>query len=379
MDDIKSQASSAYEYSKSTFSGMDNNRKFIVLIAIVIAALVIFYIWRRMRQTAQQNEPLFLTSIDQNAPYEARNGNFTYTYNGITTPYIPTDRIPEISTENTYSFWIFIDPAQWSYRISEWKHVWHRGDDLSAQLKTAPPGGYESPGVWIAPQTNQMNFVFSTLQSRETAQGDAQPQNLYEQIVLEDVELNKWTNYTIVINQDNATLYKDGLMISNRAFRNPITVNKENLFITQLGGFGGKLAYLRFVPSAMNPSDVYQMFKSDKKQIDRYIEYVRTNSRSNRRTTGAGLLARIEGDICSDICKNRNNGTTRNTVVDSINGEIEQAKQAARDAVNAATYGKDSVPTPIADTSNATGTASDYSAGLTNLKDVKSYLTERTM
>lgn len=372
MEDIKNKIGNTYEIAKIQFSGIDNNRKFIILIAIIIAVLVLYYIWR-YHWSSTLNDPLFLTSIDQNEPFNARNGKFNYTYNNITTSYIPTERIPEISTQNTYSFWIFIDAKQWNYRISDWKHVLHRGDDLSMELKNAPPAKYESPGFWITPQINQLNCIISTLNSRESIQGDSQPQNLYEQLVIEDIELSKWTHIAVVINRDSAALYRNGLMETNKTFRNPIMINKDNLFISQLGGFGGNLAYLRFIPSAMNASDLYAMYKTDKKQIDRYVNYVRYNPKTNKYPD---VLLK---DVCSIACKNKQKSNQQSNGESAAEAELIKAEDATKQYEDAAKkYG--SVPTPIADTSNSTGAPSDYTNALTgNLNDVKSYLIERTM
>jgi len=357
LENITEKAKDYYDTARDRFMSLDNNYKFIALAIVIIIIAVVVYFVRRRYQTAANNKNLFLTTIDQNDPFNARDGKFDYTYNGIITPFIPTDRIPEINTSNTYSFWLFIDPKQWDYKISDWKHILHRGDDLSMQLRNAPPAKYESPGFWITPETNDLVCIISTIQTAQTAQGDAQPANIYEKITLQDIDLNRWIHIAIVIAGDNATLYQDGKMIKNKGFRNAIMINKDNLYIAQMGGFGGNLAYLRFYPSALAPEEVYNIYKTDLNGIKRYIGYEKGNPKTDS-------YPEIFKFLQCPKCK---------TGTDSQQQQTTDASSAAQQASSAMQQADTTLQQTEGDTTQ-------YTKQLTGkLGEIKSYLADRQM
>ena len=274
---MQSIAANTYSSAKSTISSTSPTMRIAIIVIAFVIIILGIYLFYRFRQYTKYKD-VFLKGILQNTPFDAKDSKFSFEYNGAITPYIPAAVMPEIATQNTYSFWIFINPRQWDYKFDSWKHVWGRGDDLSGEPSTAElPAKFYSPAFWIPPRTNELRCIISLYQLSETIQGQAQIANVNETLTIPNFDLNRWFHIAVVINGNSASLYRNGELEVVRSFRNPIAVNKHNIYVSQLGGFGGNLAFLQFTPSALNPADISAIYRQQLKPINAYLEYIHTH------------------------------------------------------------------------------------------------------
>lgn len=63
-------------------------------------------------------------------------------------------KLPAAGNEYSMMFWIYIN--DWSYRKGQWKHVLHKGD---------PYANRPQPGVWLAPNKNDLVIRYNTLEN----------------------------------------------------------------------------------------------------------------------------------------------------------------------------------------------------------------------
>jgi hypothetical protein len=288
---------------------------FLALCLVIVVAVIIYMLYRHHQNTKFNS--IYLKGILQNTPFSAKNARFTFNQNGNITPYIPADIMPEINTQNTYSFWIFIDSNQWDFKLNDWKHILNRGDDMNYQLPNSYPVKFQSPGFWIPPLKNEIHCFISTQQTRESIQGEQQPAVNFETLTLKDIDLNQWINITVVINGNSATLYKNGMLESTRVFKDPIRINKDNVYIAQLDGFGGDLAFFQFIPRAINPDEVAQIYNTLIKPIRSYMNYLKSHPAQKSHTN----VPRKSKLSCKKAC-------------DAVDGSTNEKNNLESDATN---------------------------------------------
>ena len=80
-----------------------------------------------------------------------------------------------------------------------WKHVMHYGTALMSGSGDIADIQYQAPGIWLNPEVNNLTFRFNTT-------GD----NNAVQYVLSNVPMNKWFQITVVLNNNNISIYKNG-------------------------------------------------------------------------------------------------------------------------------------------------------------------------
>ena len=198
------------------------------------------------------------------------------------------DRFPAPNGVFTYSFWIYVNGVSphgkpnddWgSYKYGEWKHIMHRGTPMKGSntdpsidpniknnwnkpakacymIDNVDVSMKQLPGFYLAPTLNKLYC-----QIRRTSKAtDIES----EQMVIENLPLNKWVNITYVFNRTNMSLYMNGKLERTTMVFLPINIeefNHNRLYITQGGGFAGRLWNLQYFPTALEPTRIYRMYK----------------------------------------------------------------------------------------------------------------------
>jgi hypothetical protein len=195
---------------------------------------------------------------------------------------LPADRFQAPTGVFTYNFWIYVNGISpdgkpnddWgSYKFGKWKHIFHRGaalpvsgepplpdtnipdprcymiDDINVNMR-------QLPGFYLAPTLNNLYCKIRRTNNASDIES--------EQIVIEDIPMNKWTNIVFVYGKKNMSIYKNGKLERTVIVFMPINMNNFNndkLYITQGGGFAGRLWNLQYFPSELEPDRIYKMYK----------------------------------------------------------------------------------------------------------------------
>jgi len=136
--------------------------------------------------------------------------------------------------EFTWSVWINIE--DYTYRQNQYKHIFHKGNDNiildgdSAGLNQPNNG----PGLYLTPNINDLLIKMSTFD------------NANEDVLIKDIPLNKWVNVIIRVIQHQVDVYINGSMVKRHILKGVPKQNYGDVFVTMNGGFSGNLSELRY-------------------------------------------------------------------------------------------------------------------------------------
>jgi hypothetical protein len=204
-----------------------------------------------------------------------------------------TELINKTDRKYTYSMWLYIngnesgvynyfnhvlsnllktkksfDDHKWSnYRYKKFKNIFLRGDDPNndSDLNKIK----QSPGVWLGPELTNLYIVFGNGENIES-------------YLLENLELNKWINITVTIDNNTISIFKNGYleitgMISSDLYINNIG-NKNCYFMgnPSLGktneGYPGFINYFNFYNKVLTPEEIYRLYNNYLPLISSYMK-----------------------------------------------------------------------------------------------------------
>lgn len=245
------------------------------LIVAAVAAGILVWFYYYLKSVYNKKKIMgtpFLTGIKKNVPYNASNKN----------KIISSDNL-EVDNEGvyTYSFWIYVNgfnqgferdnlPTWETYRYGEWKHIMHRGTPLINSNGSPMPNDnlLQFPGFWLTPKLNNFVTIFQN--------GDQ-----IERLELNDIEMNIWVNFTLVIEHYSISIYRDGKLLKTLVLKQKLVpVQNKNMYITYDGknndksGFPGYLSFLVYYNKALEPNEVNLLYKSYLGYINRYKKFI---------------------------------------------------------------------------------------------------------
>lgn len=154
----------------------------------------------------------------------------------------------EEGLEFTWSVWIYID--DFTYKQNEYKHVFHKGND-DINLTKVPIGMNEpnnAPGLYIAPYTNNLVVVMNTFNE------------INEEIIIEDIPINKWVNVIIRISyQNRLDVYINGRLARRYILNSVPKQNYGDVFVAMNGGFSGYVSELRYFSTAIGTNEIQRI------------------------------------------------------------------------------------------------------------------------
>ena len=100
---------------------------------------------------------------------------------------------------------------------------------------------------------NRLNVMFDTLHV-----------NSKERVVIDNLDLNSWTNVTAVLDNTSVGIYLNGRLEKTITIRYNLekidTLSK--MYICQNGGFAGYLSYVQAYQTPLEPDAVYNIYKN---------------------------------------------------------------------------------------------------------------------
>lgn len=152
----------------------------------------------------------------------------------------------EDGIEFTWSTWVFIKNLSPENR---YKHVFHKGNNkLDSSMGLNFPNN--APGLYIAPHTNNFVIMMNTFNK------------IKEEIVVEDIPLNKWLNVIIRVENHNLDVYINGVIVKRHVLASVPKQNYGDVYVSMNGGFNGFTSNLRYWNYALNISEIQKIINS---------------------------------------------------------------------------------------------------------------------
>ena len=142
--------------------------------------------------------------------------------------------------EFTYSTWIFIGGL--SYKSGSLRHIFSKGNgDVGSNGMMMPNN---APGLYLHPKKNSLVVVMNTFSSID------------EEVVVDDIPLNKWINVMIRVEGHILDVYVNGTIAVRHKLSGVAKENYGDVWVTANGGFDGELADLRYFDYALNTTEI---------------------------------------------------------------------------------------------------------------------------
>lgn len=142
--------------------------------------------------------------------------------------------------EFTWSVWIFIDDL--NYNVGKYKCVFYKGNDDISETGLNFPNN--APGLYIAPNTNNLVVIMNTFNV------------INEEIVINDIPLNKWVNVIIRCENKDLDVYINGTIAKSHKLHGVPKQNYGNVYVAMNGGFSGYISDLAYYDYALGISSI---------------------------------------------------------------------------------------------------------------------------
>jgi hypothetical protein len=179
------------------------------------------------------------------------NSNQTYRTNvvikephsGKQTMIIPRNSLPNLENgyEATYSLWYYIENNMSSDKDV---HLLHIGDATESIV---------SPGIYINPRKNQLKIRFSLFKNKQNIEKE-------HSIIINNIEINRWTHLAISVQSDIIEVYLNGLLEKTSIAPSIPMINEGDMYICKNRNLNGKLANMKIIPRVLVPNDIKAVY-----------------------------------------------------------------------------------------------------------------------
>ena len=146
-----------------------------------------------------------------------------------------------LGLEFTWSCWVFINGL--TYKSGSMRHIFSKGNgDVNDSTGMMLPNN--APGLYLHPKKNSFVVVMNTYKSID------------EEIVVDDIPLNKWLCVMIRVEGNILDVYVNGTIASRRKLSGVPKQNYGDVWVTANGGFDGNLADLHYFDYALSSTEI---------------------------------------------------------------------------------------------------------------------------
>ena len=258
-----------YMIFNNSFSGRS---KMIAIVVLLVLGVYIFY-----------QLPMFKshTEIIENPT----NAKETYS--------IDSKELKKSDGHFALSTWVYVD--DWNYKYGEVKPIISKSgvldvnfdgykNDLIIKLDTLEKSevnykssmyndladaGIDVTGITPGNLECSNNFILDTstgtyYDSNTTTEVPCDHTTMQE-IVIDNVGLQKWVNIIVAVNDRTIDVYLNGKLVKSKSFSNVINVaqlNKSDVEVTKNGGFGGFVSRVQYYPHFINPQKAWSIYRA---------------------------------------------------------------------------------------------------------------------
>lgn len=168
------------------------------------------------------------------------------------------DSVPILRSNNkndgiefTWSVWLFIDNLD--YLKNQHRHIFHKGNNNIQMSQESERKGVNypnnAPGLYIKPNSNTLLVIMNTFS------------NINEEVVVNDIPVQKWINVMIRVEGRNVDVYINGLVVVRRKLNDVPKQNYSDVWVNQNGGFSGQISDLRYFDHAVSIGQVNNIIR----------------------------------------------------------------------------------------------------------------------
>ena len=150
--------------------------------------------------------------------------------------------------EFTWSVWIYvngIDLSGNSVDSGKYRHIFSKGTDYFLSNGLNFPNN--APGLYLTPYKNELLVIMNTNEI------------INEEILIQDIPLNKWLNVIIRCNNTTVDVYINGIITKSTNLSGVPKQNYGNVYVAMNGGFNGYISNLWYYSNALNSSKIHNI------------------------------------------------------------------------------------------------------------------------
>ena len=166
---------------------------------------------------------------------------------------IPRSNNASDGIEFTWSVWIYIDNL--TTNEGKYKCIFYKGNDYTDNPNAVDDAKglnfpNNAPGLYIAPNTNDLVIFMNTFNV------------INEQIIVNDVPLNKWVNVMIRLEDTTLDIYINGTITKSHKLHGVPKQNYGDVYVGMNGGFSGYVSNLWYYDYALGTTAIENIVKN---------------------------------------------------------------------------------------------------------------------
>jgi hypothetical protein len=254
------------------------------IVFIILALVALYYLYQFLFGPNGLEGQVLLNKIENASPDK---------------PYtITADKLPVLyeGGEYTVNFWVYVN--DYSINLGRNKHVLSIGgssfltlaiflgpykNSLSVRVHSREGSvagvSQASMSMTPSPQDNSDNLIVSNLNTMfEVLQPDSGLLNTLRPCDIPSIDLQKWVQITVVLNNKTCDVYMDGKMARSCILPSFYKVDKSNLTLklADYKGFGGFVSNLSAYNYALNPEQIWRLYMSGPGPQYTFLDYLKS-------------------------------------------------------------------------------------------------------
>ncbi len=151
--------------------------------------------------------------------------------------------------EFTWSVWVYIDDL--TYNTGRYRCVFYKGNDYAKNPNNLDAQGLNfpnnAPGVYLAPNSNSLVIMMNTFNV------------INEEIIVDDIPLNKWVNVIIRCQNNTLDIYINGTIVKSHHLHGVPKQNYGDVYVAANGGFSGYISNLWYYNYALGTTEISRL------------------------------------------------------------------------------------------------------------------------
>ena len=143
--------------------------------------------------------------------------------------------------EFTWSVWVYLSGLE--YKAGMRRHIFSKGNDY-LDKSTGMLSPNNAPGLYIHPTKNAFIVVMNTYKQID------------EEVVINDIPLNKWINVMIRVEGNIMDVYINGIIAVRHKLSGIPKQNYGDVILTANGGYDGEMSDLFYFDHALNTTEI---------------------------------------------------------------------------------------------------------------------------
>ena len=146
--------------------------------------------------------------------------------------------------EFTWSVWVYLSGLE--YKAGQRRHIFSKGNDY-VDKSTGMMSPNNAPGLYIHPTKNAFIVVMNTYKQ------------INEEVVINDIPLNKWLNVMIRVEGNIMDVYVNGIIAVRHKLSGVPKQNYGDVWVTANGGYDGRMSELQYFDYALNTTEIMKI------------------------------------------------------------------------------------------------------------------------